>query len=73
MGACLGIIHSYDFYWEKSVGLILFLTVFWDVWFYLSRKYIPGIQPRQRTAEETTKGKIKRDCQSAESKRGEFN
>lgn len=41
--------------------------------FYPSRKYIPGIQPRQRMAEETTKGKMKRDCQSAESKRGEFN
>ena len=28
--------------------------------FYLSRKYIPGIQPRQRMAEETTKWKVKR-------------
>lgn len=30
--------------------------------FCLSRKYIPGIQPRQRLAEEATKGKVeKRD------------
>lgn len=58
---------------EKSGGLLFFLTLFWEVWFYLSSKYILGIQPRQRMAEETTKGKMKRVCQSAESKRGEFN
>lgn len=27
--------------------------------FYLSRKYIPGIQPRQGMAEERTKGELK--------------